>query len=68
MKGTNSLVLNQAQMVAAMQHFLDTVIFKDPGCAKVSLVKSEKEQDNGFRESSSFRIELVEPQAAGVPA
>ena len=46
--GNNSVVLCQAEMQKAVQFYLDNIVFKTPGFAKVNLVKIEDNQCKSF--------------------
>lgn len=56
MIGSNSLVLNQATMTAAMQHYFDTVLFAEGKSPKVKNVK----QENGH--TPTFTVEVETPK------
>jgi len=55
MIGTNSILLNQATIVAALQHYLDTVAFKSK--VKVTSVSQEKDSCP----SSAFLVTFTDP-------
>lgn len=57
MKGNNSLIFCHAEMITAMQHYLDTVLFKTQNQARVCGVKLHTHSEY----SNLFEIILAEP-------
>jgi hypothetical protein len=55
MIGNNTLHWNQATMIAAVQYYLDNVVFKEPG-VKVSTVKAK----SGAYDTSEFLIDTTD--------
>jgi len=61
----NELVLSKESMIAAVQHYLDTVLLKSPGQGVVSAVTWVS---NGYDGLSSFRVTIVGPAEISPPA
>ena len=57
MIGTNTMSLNEATVIAAMQHYFDTVIFAPGKAPKVTGVTQE-----GVGGGREFRILMIQPQ------
>ncbi len=57
MKGSNELKLNEATMIAAVQHYLNSQF--SPG--KAPLVKSVKAEKSGYS-SETFAVSVQEPE------
>lgn len=47
MTGNNTIILNQATMQKAVQHYFDTVIFKDGIGVKVTGIKKNQSMNGG---------------------
>lgn len=54
MIGNNSLAINQAQMIAAMQHYFETVLFTKDQCPLVTLVKENT--GTAYEDKGAFTI------------
>jgi hypothetical protein len=49
--------INQATMCMAVQHYLETQVFRDGVCPKVSSIEMVTERD-GYEEKGMFRVTL----------
>lgn len=54
MEGLNEIVLNQATMVAAVQHYFKTVLFRDGHVPNVSTVSAESK--SSYSTGLTFKI------------
>ena len=61
--GNNKLTLNQATMVAAVQHYFDTVVFAEGKSPKVTQV--EKESKGYGQDEFAVAVEEKQRAAAG---
>lgn len=61
MLGTNNLDLSQESMVAAVQHWLENVLFKDGKAPRVESVTWEGDSRGYSSTAGSFVVKLAEP-------
>jgi hypothetical protein len=64
MIGSNTLVFNQATMIAAMQHYLSTVLFAEGKAPTVKAVKFTG-QNGAYDERDLFHISVMTEECKG---
>jgi hypothetical protein len=66
MKGSNTIELNEATMIEAVQHYFETVLFNDGHAPKVEAVEQGL-TGKGYESRKCFRIDVVEPEPSAPP-
>ena len=62
MKGNNTITLNEATMIAAVQHYFDTILFREGAAPKVQRVAV-----NSGNYSDQFCVTTCEPSQKDEP-
>jgi len=62
MIGNNEIVLNEATMIVALQHWFDTVTFATGKSPKVQSVKQDK--SGGYSRQDCFTVAITEKEPA----